>query len=461
MKVLVVADGRFLLLAHKPTGGRLRWSIPTGDWRLGEPIDDAAKRIVAKLTGQVTGQATVELGEVDSFSWRGQRGRSTAVAMTLGASPERVQVPRAAGYVWQSVLDDPEGSDDIIDLSEVLARYRDTPAGQTQVQRAVLEFAAEISALNAILEGPADPVWWARERPGYARRIPVLNSWLEHAGVPDRFSARLSVDAADPLDEPGPARKRLASLLNEAIKGAESQQATASSPEEVNLAREAENVYRVWASAAGVELATGDSPEGGGAHSDAWHRGTEVPADVQVVWVGVFVFDALGRIAVFEDEDTFRLPRGRPELADGASWEATARREVARKVGVSLLELSSLGWLAVPSNAGQEGPLGADVRMVARLDQVFPAGLDPFSGRVRVRRVMAPHRALMLLGERDSVPRMIVDAVAEAERRWGVRAGRVSPEAALATFDLDPSIGVTPGAATAVEPVRDSGDGNH
>jgi len=188
--------------------------------------------------------------------------------------------------------------------------------------------------------------------------------------------------------------------------------------------------YRSWASAVGVRLGSGGlAVLEDGTGVDAWYRGGEVPVEVPVLRVAVFVFDAQGRVALFEDEGRFGLPGGRPEPGEEGAWEATARREVAEEIAVTVTELAYLGWLAATDTNGR---LGADVRMIARLDRVLPSGPDPSSGRAKARLLVAPDRALVVLRQPDRLPRMIVDAADETHRRWGVRATATTSDAALA-----------------------------
>lgn len=424
--------------------GVVEMFLPGGACRSGESLAAAVVRMVREVTA-LEAAVVGELGEFDDYTTDGQATRPMAVAVTV-EDTDTIAVSGCDGYVWYSLLDAPDGVPGVV---EIVARYREDPRSEAQREQALDQFAAEMRRVHAVLDGPTDPEWKAAARAGFDRRVPVLAAWLDDAGITENHLATPCGDDVDPVAEQrrgrrrGPALEQMAILLSNAMRLAYRLLANAGTPEDEAEALARLETYQSWASAVGVQLSSGGlaAPEDG---ADAWHRGGEIPAEVPVrrVAVFVFVFDAQGRVALFEDEGRFGLPGGRPEPGEEGAWEVTARREVAEEIAVTLAELAYLGWLATTD---ADGRLGADVRMLARLDRVLPPGPDPSCGRNKARLLMAPHRAVVVLGERDCLPRMIVDAADETERRWDVRATATTPDAVLVpNVDTKPPLGTRP-----------------
>jgi ADP-ribose pyrophosphatase YjhB (NUDIX family) len=424
--------------------------LPGDERRSGESCEAAAVRVVREVTA-LEAAVVGELGEFDEYTTDGRATRPMAVAVTV-EDTDRTAVSGCDGYVWYPLLDDPDGAPGVV---EIMARYREDPRSQAQREQALEQFAAELRGVQAALDGPAEPEWKAAARAGFDRQVPVPATWLDDAGITENHLGTPGGDGVAGQRRgrgPGPSRERMATLLTNAMRVAYRLLAKAGSPEDEAEALARLQTCQSWASAVGVRLSSGglEAPENDAGAAE-WHRGGEVPVEVPVRRVAVFVFDTQGRVALVEDEGRFGLPGGRPEPGEEGAWEATARREVAEEIAVTLTEPAYLGWLATTD---ADGRIGADVRMIARLDRVLPPGRDPSSGRDWARLLVVPHRALVVLRGRDRPPRMIVDAVDDAERRWGVRATATTPDAALApnVDDTEPPLGPRPSLRQPGEP---------
>lgn len=100
----------------------------------------------------------------------------------------------------------------------------------------------------------------------------------------------------------------------------------------------------------------------------SWYE-KPVPDDLPVTQVhGVLLTDD-GRVLVRIKSGSARLTGGRPERDE--TWEETLRRETMEEASVSVGKMYYLGY-QVP-----DGEKYAQVRMVALVDEIFPAQPDP------------------------------------------------------------------------------------
>ncbi|MCK9870301.1 NUDIX hydrolase [Nocardiopsis dassonvillei] len=129
----------------------------------------------------------------------------------------------------------------------------------------------------------------------------------------------------------------------------------------------------------------------------AWHPNLLPPAGMRIGQVYGYVFDDLGRVVVHYDQGpgAWNLPGGSPEPEDGGDPVVTLRREVWEEVQITITEPVYIGYQSVHRPGAEPY---AQLRMVARLDQVGAREVDPAAGRVHVRRRCPFPVAVDLLG---------------------------------------------------------------
>jgi 8-oxo-dGTP diphosphatase len=131
---------------------------------------------------------------------------------------------------------------------------------------------------------------------------------------------------------------------------------------------------------------------------------TDVPTQLWVLQVYVFIFDIHGRILVQEDEGHYNLPGGKPNK--GETFVETLTREAAEESQVRFNSAIYLGYQHV---RGEEE--FAQVRYAALLDRLLPAAPDPATGRQYRRLWVPPIEVNPLLGWGESGRQQIESAV--------------------------------------------------
>lgn len=143
-----------------------------------------------------------------------------------------------------------------------------------------------------------------------------------------------------------------------------------------------------------------------------WHE-RSVPRDLSVTQVHGVLLTRDGRVLIRIKNGEARLTGGRPEK--GESWEEALRREAMEEASVRLGEICYLGY-QVP-----EGEQYAQVRLVALIDEIFPAKPDPdrdnnwIYGRELVPLTDARRRLVESFGD---IGERLVDAAAVAGKKW-------------------------------------------
>lgn len=134
-----------------------------------------------------------------------------------------------------------------------------------------------------------------------------------------------------------------------------------------------------------------------------------VPGGFEVRQVYGFIFGLDGRLLILEDEGSFNLPGGKPETSE--SLRETLARESLEEGQALIGSAEYLGYQCVE---GEE--YFAQVRLVALLDQLLPAAVDPSTGK-QYRRMWVPYSQVNeLLGWGKSGDQQVASAVASASR---------------------------------------------
>ncbi|MEI9907819.1 MAG: NUDIX hydrolase [Actinomycetota bacterium] len=134
-----------------------------------------------------------------------------------------------------------------------------------------------------------------------------------------------------------------------------------------------------------------------------------MPDGLQIKQVYGFIFDPEGRVLIFEDEGKFNLPGGRPEHQETIS--ETLVREVMEEVQVEISVPQYLGFQRVESN-----DVFAQIRMIAKINHIFPSAIDPSSGRKYSRFLVPPSQLNALLQWGTSGEKQIQSAIALASK---------------------------------------------
>lgn len=131
---------------------------------------------------------------------------------------------------------------------------------------------------------------------------------------------------------------------------------------------------------------------------------TEVPVGLEVRQVYGFIFSSDGRILLLEDEGEYNLPGGRPE--SGENLAKTLIREVLEEVQITISSPTYLGYQLI--SVEEEF---AQVRLVALIDLVQRAALDPSTGRQYKRLLVPPFQANDLLKWGEAGNQQIASAI--------------------------------------------------
>jgi 8-oxo-dGTP pyrophosphatase MutT (NUDIX family) len=142
----------------------------------------------------------------------------------------------------------------------------------------------------------------------------------------------------------------------------------------------------------------------------AWYTDV-VPADMRVTQVYGFVFASDGRVVLHTDAEKVSLPGGTPEGVE--TCEETLIREVMEEITCTITDPVYLGYQHVDEQDGT-APY-AQLRMVARLRDVFAASPDPATGLVARRTLLHPAEAAARLGWGDLGCHVRSSFVAEIE----------------------------------------------
>lgn len=142
-----------------------------------------------------------------------------------------------------------------------------------------------------------------------------------------------------------------------------------------------------------------------------WHE-EPVSSDLPVTQVHGVLLTRDGRVLIRIKNGSARLTGGRPER--GETWVETLRREAMEEASVRIGETRYLGY-QIP-----EGEQYAQVRLVALIDEIFPAQPDPdrdnnwIYGRELVPVDIARERFLESFGE---IGAEIIDAATRVGRQ--------------------------------------------
>lgn len=134
-----------------------------------------------------------------------------------------------------------------------------------------------------------------------------------------------------------------------------------------------------------------------------------IPSHLKVRQVWGFIFDHDGKILLFEDGGKFNLPGGGPENEE--TFFETLIREADEEVQVTIRKIEYLGYQLV-----SDIEEFAQVRLICKLDEIFPSKADPITGRTYIRLWVPARHANTLLNWGESGDRQIESAIARASK---------------------------------------------
>lgn len=145
-----------------------------------------------------------------------------------------------------------------------------------------------------------------------------------------------------------------------------------------------------------------------------WYNG-EVPKDIEIKQVYGIVFNEDGKIFLRIDDGIYKLTGGRPEIED-KSMEDTLRREFIEEANMTLKNIHILGYQLVDEENGVK-PY-AQVRMIAKIDEIFENRPDLDNGKTYERVFKMPEEAIELLNWGEVGKSQIEEAVKLAKKYY-------------------------------------------
>ena len=139
-----------------------------------------------------------------------------------------------------------------------------------------------------------------------------------------------------------------------------------------------------------------------------------VPEGSKVRQVYGVVFSNDGRVLLRIEDGKYKLTGGKPE--SGESFEETLRREYVEELNVELSDIHYLGYLLVEEN----GDKYAQVRMIARIKDIHENHMDPATGKMYGRELVAADNVNAYLNYADEAGnKMLDDAISLAKDIFG------------------------------------------
>jgi 8-oxo-dGTP pyrophosphatase MutT (NUDIX family) len=142
-----------------------------------------------------------------------------------------------------------------------------------------------------------------------------------------------------------------------------------------------------------------------------------LPPSLHVKQVYGIIFDNFGRIFLQDDQSRFNLPGGKPD--GNETFAQTLMRECLEESWVTVRNYCYLGFIHVEEyEAEQLISTYAQVRLIAKLDQILSVQPDPATGRT-YKRLFAPLKdAIYLLNWGDHGKDQLTDAFYKANSTW-------------------------------------------
>ena len=138
-----------------------------------------------------------------------------------------------------------------------------------------------------------------------------------------------------------------------------------------------------------------------------------VPDQLPVKQVYGIAFSADNLVVLRIEDGKYKLTGGKPENAE--TFEETLKREYIEEVNIELEDIHYLGYLLMEDNSDKY----AQVRMIAKIKDIYESHIDPATGKVYGRELVAADRVKDYLKYSDRAGNeMIDDAVQLAQVRY-------------------------------------------
>lgn len=146
----------------------------------------------------------------------------------------------------------------------------------------------------------------------------------------------------------------------------------------------------------------------------SWHVNQKNPEDISVTQVSGFCFDAVGRLLLIKEGDTYGIPGGKPE--EGEEPIETLRREIMEEAQVSINSEYYLGYQLIEGDSNLKGGNAyAQLRYICKIGAMFPSVADVATGHIFDRVLSAPGEAVVLLKWGEDSTRAVLDAARTAK----------------------------------------------
>ena len=153
-----------------------------------------------------------------------------------------------------------------------------------------------------------------------------------------------------------------------------------------------------------------------------WHNG-EPPKDMPVRQVYAIAFDTNGRVLLKVEEKkgkhVYSMFGGTPEDFD-KDRIATLKREFVEEANTTLKDpIYLVGYQKIEGDGDR--PTYAQLRMVALIDKIGEKQPDPDNGETYDRILVAPEKAIELLGWGEVGEKQIKEAYKIAQEKFGTK----------------------------------------
>lgn len=145
-----------------------------------------------------------------------------------------------------------------------------------------------------------------------------------------------------------------------------------------------------------------------------WYNG-KVPKNIEIKQVYGIVFNEDGNIFLRIDDGIYKLTGGRPEIKD-KTIEDTLRREFMEEVNITIKNIHLLGYQLV--NENNEVKPYAQIRMIAKIDEIFENRADLDNGKLYERVFKTPKETIELLNWGEIGKKQIEEAVKLAKKYY-------------------------------------------
>lgn len=146
-----------------------------------------------------------------------------------------------------------------------------------------------------------------------------------------------------------------------------------------------------------------------------WYN-TQVPNNIKVRQVYGIVFSDDYKVLLRIEDNKYKLTGGKPE--ENESYEETLKREYIEELNVELDKCYYLGYLLVEDNNEKY----AQVRMIAKVKNINENHVDPATGEMYGRKLVAINNIKEYLNYSDEAGNLMIDnAIKLAKEKYNFK----------------------------------------